>query len=96
MKKQQILRIYRLFINVLPINPHNGSTQVNISQNKLKSFVYLLPKRTGIFSTVNKYRFRCTFEHATLRCYMKSSIASQNSKSIGRIIFSISLNQNAP
>ena len=28
---------------------------MNISQNKLKCFIYLLPKRTGIFSTVNKY-----------------------------------------
>ena len=42
-------------INVLAINSHNSSTQMNISQNKLKCFVYLLPKRTGIFSTVNKY-----------------------------------------
>ena len=83
-------------INILPINSHNGSTQMNISQNKLKCFIYLLPKRTGIFSTVNKYRFRCTFEHATLRCNMKATVACQNSKGIGRIIFSISLNQNAP
>ena len=52
-------------INILTINSHNGSTQMNIAQNKLKFFIYLLPKRTGIFSTVNKYRFRCTFEHAT-------------------------------
>ena len=57
------------------INSYNGSTQMNISQNKLKCFIYLLPKRTGIFSPVNKYRFRCTFEHATLRCNMKPSIA---------------------
>ena len=83
-------------INILPINSHNGSTQMNISQNKLKCFIYLLPKRTGIFSTVNKYRFRCTFEHATLRCNMKSTIARQNSKGIGRIIFSITLNQDTP
>ena len=83
-------------INILAINSHNSSSQVNISQDKLKCFVYLFPKRTGIFSTVNKYRFRCTFEHTTLRCNMKSSVASQNSKRIRRIIFSITLNQNAP
>ena len=88
--------IRRNLINILPINSNNGSTQMNISQNKLKCFIYLLPKRTGIFSTVNKYRFRCTFEHAALRCNMKSSIACQNSKGIGRIIFSITLNQNTP
>ncbi len=88
--------IRRNLINILPINSHNGSTQMNISQNKLKCFVYLLPKRTGIFSAVNKYRFRCTFEHATLCCNMKSSVASQNSKCIGRIIFSVTLNQNTP
>ena len=83
-------------INILTINSHNGSTQVNISQNKLKCLVYLFPKWTGIFSTINKYCFRCPFEHATLRCNMKSSIASQNSEGIGRIIFSITLNQNPP
>ena len=83
-------------INILPINSYNGSTQMNISQNKLKCFIYLFPKWTGIFSAVNKYRFRCTFEHATLRCNMKPTITSQNSKGIGRIIFSITLNQNAP
>ena len=83
-------------INVLAIDSHNSSTQMNISQNKLKCFVYLLPKRTGIFSTVNKYCFRCPFEHTTLGCNMKSSVTSQNSKSIRRIIFSITLNQNAP
>ena len=83
-------------INILAINSHNCSTQMNISQNKLKCFIYLLPKRTGIFSPVNKYRFRCTFEHATLSCNMKPSIASQNRKGIGRIIFSITLNQNTP
>ena len=71
---------------------HNGSTQMNISQNKLKCFIYLFPKRTSIFSTVNKYRFRCAFEHTTLRCNMKSSVACQNSKRIGWKIFSITLN----
>ena len=83
-------------INILAINSHNSSTQMNISQDKLKCFVYLLPKRTCIFSTVNKYRFRCTFKHTTLRCNMKPSVTSQNSKRIGWIIFSITLNQNAP
>ena len=88
--------IRRNLINILPINSYNGSTQMNISQDKLKCFIYLLPKRTGIFSTINKHRFRCTFEHATLRCNMKSTVACQNSKGIGRIIFSITLNQNPP
>ena len=83
-------------INILAINSHNSSAQMNISQNKLKCFVYLFPKRSGIFSTINKYRFRCPFEHATLRCNMKSTITCQNSKRIGRIIFSITLNQNTP
>ena len=83
-------------INILPINSNNGSTQMNISQNKLKCFLYLSPKRTGIFSTVNKYRFRCTLEHATLRCNMKSTVACQNSKGIRWIIFSLTLNQNPP
>ena len=69
---------------------------MNISQNKLKRFLYLLPKRTGIFSAVNKYCFRCTFKYTTLRCNMKSTVAGQNSKGIGRIIFSISLDQNSP
>ena len=78
-------------INILAINSHNCSTQMNISQDKLKCFVYLFPKRTGIFSTINKYRFRCTFEHATLRCNMKSSVACQNCKCVGWIIFSITL-----
>ena len=84
------------FINILPINSHKRSPQVNVSQDKLKCFIYLLPKRAGIFSTVNKYRFCCTFEHTTLCCGMKSSVASQNSKGIGRIIFSVTLNQNPP
>ena len=83
-------------INILPINSYNGSTQMNISQDKLKCFIYLLPKRSGIFSAVNKYRFRCTFKYATLRCNMKSTVAGQNSKSIRRIIFSIALDQNSP
>jgi len=82
-------------INILPINSYNGSTQMNISQDKLKCFIYLLPKRSGIFSAVNKYRFRCTFKYATLRCNMKSTVAGQNSKSIRRIIFSIALDQNS-
>ena len=69
---------------------------MNISQNKLKCFIYLLPKRSGIFSAVNKYRFRCTFKYATLRCNMKPTVAGQNSKGIGRIIFSIALDQNSP
>ena len=83
-------------INILTINTHNSSSQMNISQNNLKCFVYLFPKRTSIFSTVNKYRFRCTFEYTTLRCNMKSPTASQNSKGVGRIILSITLNQNSP
>ena len=83
-------------INILPINSHNSSTQMNISQYKLKCFVYLLPYGTSIFSAVNKYCFRCTFEHATLRCNMKSSVSSQNSKGIRWIIFSITFNQNSP
>ena len=62
-------------INILAINPHNGSAQVNISQNKLKCFIYLFPKRTGIFPSINTYRFCFAFEHATLRCNMKSSVA---------------------
>ena len=78
-------------INILAINSHNSSTQMNISQDKLKCFVYLFPKRSGIFSTINKYRFRCTFEHTTLRCNMKASVACQNCKCVGWIIFSITL-----
>ena len=83
-------------INILAVNSHNGSTQMNISQDKLKCFVYLLPKGSGIFSAINKNCFRCSFEHTTLRCNMKSSVSSQNSKSIRRIVFSITLNQNTP
>ena len=67
-----------------------------ISQYKLKCFVYLFPNRSSIFSAVNKHRFRCTFEHTALRCNMESSNASQNSKGIRWIIFSITLNQNSP
>ena len=63
-----------------------GSTQMNISQNKLKCFIYLFPKRTGIFSTINKYRFRCTFEHTTLRCNMKSSQVASIKEKVSTII----------
>ena len=68
--------IRRNFINILTINAHNGSTQMNISQNKLKCFLYLFPDRTGILPTVNKNFFGRSLEHATLRCNMKSSTSA--------------------
>ena len=61
------------------------SPLVNVSQDKLKCFIYLLPKRAGIFSTVNKYRFCCTFEYTALCCDTKSSVASQNGKGNHRL-----------
>ena len=65
--------IRRDFINILAVNPHNGSAQMNIPQNKLKGFLNLFPDRTGILPTVNKNFFGRPLEDATLRCNMKSS-----------------------
>ena len=68
--------IRRNFINILTIDTHNGSTQMNIPQNKLKCFLNLFPDRIGIFPTVNKNFFGRSLEHATLRCNMKSSTSA--------------------
>ncbi len=65
--------VRRNFINILTVNTHNGSTQMNIPQNKLKCFLNLFPDRTGILPTVNKNFFGRSLEHAALRCDMNSS-----------------------
>ena len=64
--------IRRNFVNILSVNANNRSPKMNIPQDKLKCFLYLLPQRTGILSAVNKNLFCCSFKHTTLGCHMKS------------------------
>ena len=67
--------IRRDFINILTVNADKRSSQMNISQNKLKCFLYLFPQRTRIFPSINKNRFRCSLKHTALNGNMKPSTA---------------------
>ena len=88
--------IRRNFIDILSINALKCCSEMNVPKDKLVRFLDLLPQRAVIFSPIHKNFFGSAFEYTTLRSNVKSTVASQNSKGVRWIVFSIPFNQNSP